>query len=132
MGWRQSDTRCSKMKGDHYPQHPYAVFLVVEYLCERISATNGQSLLESFQAVLSKLPRKYKGDFICDRWRDFRIAIDEVYKAKPEADVFPHALTSAFLRNVNRQKDSQEQILDAREKLVLKTKPAANGKQRVK
>lgn len=132
MRWRQSDTRCSKMNEDHYPLHPYSVFLAVEYLCKRASAISAQSVVDSFQTALSKLPARDKRDFLCEHWRDFRLAIEEVCKAKPDADCFPHALTSVFLRNVNRQKDSKDQVEDDRERLVLKTKPIAKNMQRVK
>lgn len=119
------------MNEEHCPQHPYAVFLAVEYLCKRASATNGPPLVDSFRAALFKL-RANEKDFLCEKCRDLKLAMEEVFKARPEADVLPHALTFAFLKNVNRQKTSRDQIGDAREKLVLKTKPAARDKRSLK
>lgn len=119
MRWRQSDARCSKMsQGQHYPHHPYAVFLTVERLCKRMSGPRGQSRVDSFRVELANLPQRDNRDFLCKQWRDFRLAIEEVYSTKNETGFIPYALTSAFLKNVARPKTSVENVLDAQEKLT--------------
>jgi hypothetical protein len=132
MRWRQSAARCSKMDKQEHPQLAYAVFLAIEHLCNHLTSTSGESLTDSFQTALSKLPVADKRNFICEKWRDFKFAIKQVYDAKHETGSIPYALTFTFLRNVNRQKTSVNLILDTQERLVLKMKPTPKGKQGVK
>ena len=124
MRWRQSDTRCSKMLADAFAQHPYAVFQLIERLLRRIGAKHGRSLLSAFLAELLKLPKKeiYPRDSICEQWRDFRLAIEEVSDSKHQSGCIPYVITSAFLRNVSRQKTSLDNVLDAQEKVGLSVK----------
>lgn len=124
MRWRQSDTRCSKMPADAYAQYPYAVFQLTERLLRRIEAKRGKSLVGAFRAELLKLPKKenYPRDSICEQWRDFRLAIEEVSQSKHQSGFIPYALTSAFLRNVSRQKTSVDNVLDAQERVSFERK----------
>lgn len=126
MRWRQSVARCFTMREENYPQQPYALFRVIEILCKRISGKRGQSPVDMFRTALLKMPkstgRGYEVDFLCERWRDLMLAIEEVSNAKPDSDSTPDAITSAFLRNVSRPKTSVDNVLDAQEKLTPKTK----------
>ncbi len=124
MRWRQSETRCSKMPADSYAQHPYAVFQLIERLLRRIGAKRGKSLADEFRTELLKLPQKdtYPRDSICQQWRDFRLAIEEVSKSQHQSGFIPYAITSAFLRNVSRQKTSVDNVLDLQDRLTLKPK----------
>ncbi len=124
MRWRQSDSRCSKMPADSYAQHPYAIFQLIERLLKRIRAKRSESLTGEFQAELLKLPKNesYPRDSICEQWRDFRLAVEEVSKSRHQSGFIPYAITSAFLRNVSRQKTSVDNVLDVQERLTLKTK----------
>ncbi|MGC2119612.1 MAG: hypothetical protein WA644_11060, partial [Candidatus Acidiferrales bacterium] len=137
MRWRQSDTRCSKMPADSFAQHPYVVFRLVERLFLRVGARRGKSLAERFRAALLNLPKKenYPRDSICQQWRDFRLAVEEVLKSKHQQAFIPYAITSAYLRNVSRPKTSLDNVRDSREKLSLPRKkarvPKRKGKIRV-
>ena len=124
MRWRQSDTRCSKMLADAFAQHPYAVFLLIERLLRRMGAKRGKFLLGAFRSELLKTPKKenYPRDSICEQWRDFRLAVEEVSKSKHQSGFIPYAITSAFLKNVSRQKTSADNVLDAQEKVGLSKK----------
>lgn len=124
MRWRQSETRCSKMLADAFAQHPYAVFQLIERLFRRIGAKRRKSLLGAFQAELLKLPKNdyYPRDSICEQWRDLSLAVEEVSKSKHQSGFIPYAITSAFLRNVSRQKTSLDNVLDAQGKLGLNAK----------
>ncbi len=134
--WRQSDTRCSKMPADSFAQHPYVVFRLVERLFLRIGARRGKSFADRFRAELLSLPKKetYPRDSICQQWRDFRLAVEEVLKSKHQEAFIPYAITSAYLRNVSRSKTSQDNIRDSRERLSLQEKrrriPKRKGKIR--
>ena len=121
MRWRQSDTRCSKMMADDFGQHPYEVFQLIKRLLRRIGVKHGKSLLGAFRSELLKMPKKenYPRDSICEQWRDFRLAIEEVSKSKHQSGFIPYAITSAFLRNVSRQKTSVDNVLDAQERIDL-------------
>lgn len=120
MRWRQSVARCSDMPTDAGTQHPHAVFQLIDRLIRRIGARRGKFAANSFQMELMKLPKKerYPRDFLCNQWRDLRLAIEEVCKTKHERGFTPYAVTSAFLRNVARQKTSVDSVLDAEEKLT--------------
>jgi hypothetical protein len=120
MRWRRSVERCSKMPADEGTQHPYAVFLLIDRLIRRIGARRAKFAVYSFQMELMKLPKKerYPRDFLCNQWRDFRLAVEEVCKTKHERGFVPYVMTSAFLRNVARQKTSVDSVLDAEEKLT--------------
>lgn len=124
MRWRQSETRCSRMPADSYAQHPYAVFQLIERLFRRIGGKRGESLTDEFRAELLKLPKseRYPRDSICEQWRDFRLAIEEVSKSRHQSGFIPYAITSAFLKNVSRQKTSVDNVLDVQERLTLKAK----------
>lgn len=126
MRWRQSDARCSKMREKkHNPLHPYAIFLTIQLLCELVTGKRGQSRADSFRVALARLPQNYHRDLLCSRWRDLRLAIEEVFSGKPEAGFVPYVLTSAYLRNANRLKTPLDNVLDAKESVVLsKTKEA--------
>ncbi|HEV2315358.1 MAG TPA: hypothetical protein VGR94_08645 [Candidatus Acidoferrales bacterium] len=121
MRWRQSEARCSKMPANSFKPYPYAVFQLIKRLLRRTGAKRGKSLLGAFRAELLKLPKKenYPRDSICEQWRDFRLAIEEVSKSKHQSGFIPNAITSEFLRNVSRQKTSVDNVLDAQEKLGL-------------
>lgn len=120
MRWRQSETRCSKMLADAFVQHPYAVFLLIERLLRRMGAKRRKLRLAVFRAELLKLPKKenYPRDSLCEQWRDLKLAIEEVSQSKCERGFVPYALTSAFLRNVARQKTAVDNVMDAQENLL--------------
>jgi hypothetical protein len=119
MRWRQSDARCSKLhEKQRYPLYPYAMFLTIERLCKRVSGIRGQSPVDSFRAELDKLLQSTSRNSLCNQWRDFRLAIEEVYSANHEAGFIPYALTAAFLRNTSRLKTPRDTVLDIAEAFV--------------
>lgn len=132
MRWRQSETRCSKMSADSFAQHPYVVFRLVERLFLRIGAKRDKSLTDRFREELLSLPKKeaYPRDSICQQWRDFRLAVEEVLKTQDQEGFIPYAITSAYLRNVSRPKTSLDNIRDSREKLSLPRKRARLPKRK--
>lgn len=121
MRWRQSEARCSKMPANPFVQYPCAVVQIIERLLPRIRAKRGKSLADDFRAELLKLPKKdaYPRDSICQQWRDFRMAVEEVSKSQNQSGSFPYVITSAFLRSVSRPKTSVDNVLDAQERLIL-------------
>lgn len=123
MRWRQSLVRCSKFGADVGTQYPYAVFQLIDRVWRRMGMRLGRTPVDSFRAELLKLPKKsYLRDRLCEQWRDLRLVIEEACKAKHEPGFVPYALTSAFLRNLSRQKTSVDYVLDAQEKLTVPSK----------
>jgi len=120
LRWRQSDARCSKVREDTRVQHPDAVFQLIDRLTRRMGGRLGKASVGFFRAGLLKLPKKdrYPREFLCEQWRDLRLAIEEISEKKLERGFIPYALTSAFLKNVARPKTSVDNVLDAQEKLT--------------
>ena len=109
----------------HHPQHPYAMFQIIETICRRIGVERDDLMVDSFRTGLLKLRKRegYRVDFPCERWRDLRMAITEVSKSQCEEARRPYAVTSAFLKNVVRPKNAAACVLDTR-KIVAVRKPA--------
>lgn len=121
-GWRQSHRRCSAMREDSIQQLPYAVFLVVSRIWERRSREFRQAPTDLFRSGLLKLPKKKDEstrDFLCEKWRDLRMATEESWNPKHPSAFIPYAITSAFFRNLYRAKGSVDRVLEAKEKLIL-------------
>lgn len=159
MRWRHSDTRCVilKKKEDenkkrlvsefrraghheladqlerdkHRPEHPYAVFTVIELLFRRVRSKSAKSVTDLFRAEVLKLPKKepYPRDFLCEHWRDLKRAIEEVWQIKPAREFIPHAVTSAFLKNTCGSKTDADRVLDTQEKLPT-AKPKRNWRSK--
>ncbi|MGH9684409.1 MAG: hypothetical protein ACRD4S_12465 [Candidatus Acidiferrales bacterium] len=120
MRWRQSDARCSKMPAEGYARHPYAVFQIIEHIYRRSSKEFSPAPVDSFRAELLKLSKKngHQCDFLCEKWRDLKLAIEKSWQPKGDNELMPYAITSAFLNNVSRPKGAVESVLDAHERLV--------------
>lgn len=159
MRWRHSDTRCvilKKKEGEnnnrlvrefrraghhqladqlerdkHRPEHPYAVFTVIELLLRRVRSKSAKSVTDLFRAEVLKLPKKepYPRDFLCEHWRDLRLAIEEVLQTDREEEFIPHAITSTFLKNTCLSKNDAGRILDTQEKLST-AKPKRNSRSK--
>ena len=122
MGWRQSHRRCSAMRPDSFRQLPYSVFLLIYRIWQRRSGQFREAPVDFFRAQLLTLPKE-KGDspraWLCEKWRDLRIAIEESWSPKHPSAFVPHAITSAFFTNLYRMKSPVDRVLEDQEKLVL-------------
>jgi len=119
MKWRQSFARCSHMQFNT-PYYEYQVLEVISEISARLSEEIKEPL-EFFRADLLKRSRTpdYTRQFLRDRWRDLRLAIEECWNLRADDhSKFPFILSSIFIQNTTRQKDAKEQLLSDREKLV--------------
>lgn len=120
MGWRQSLNRCSGMPLNP-PRLEYSVFEVIAEIWSHRSKEFEVAPVEFFRTGLLKLSKKwsYPRQFLCDKWRDLRSAIDECWKSTKPPDFIPFELTSIFMRYAKQQKNAAEQILAERDKLQV-------------
>lgn len=121
MGWRQSHRRCAAMPADSFRQLPYCVFLLISRIWERRREEFREAPLEFFRAQLMKWPREKDNstrDHLREKWRDLRIAIEESWNANHPSGLIPYAITSAFLKKLNRVKSSVDRVLEDQEKLI--------------
>jgi hypothetical protein len=118
MRWRQSFTRCSTMPFNR-PRLEYAVFEAISEVWSRRSEDFEEVPVEFFRAGLLRLSKKigYTRQFLCERWHDLKLAIEECWKSKQAPAFIPFVLTSIFMRNTTRQKNPVERILADRDKL---------------
>ena len=121
MKWRQSFARCAHMQFNT-PSQEYQVLEVISEISKRLSP-EAEEPIKFFRADLLKRSRTpdYTRQFLRDRWRDLRLAIEECWRLKPDdpgAGAFPFVLCSIFMRNATRQKDAKDQLLSDTEKLV--------------
>jgi hypothetical protein len=69
----------------------------------------------------SKLVARKRSDstrqFMCQHWSDLKLAIDESWKSEQFPADIPYVIGSFFMRNVNRPKNDEEQILAEAESL---------------
>lgn len=100
-------------------QFPYRVFEVVSHIWRRRPKELQTAPTEFFKVKILKLPKKGRSirDTLCRGWRDFRLAIEECWKALPTEDFMPYAITAAFIRNKDRPKTAAERVMDEREML---------------
>jgi hypothetical protein len=120
MKWRQSFARCADMPFNT-PLQEYQVLEVISEISTRLPEEIKELPLDSFRAALLKRSRRpdYTRQFLRDRWRDLRLAIEECWNLRADdAEAFPFLLSSTFMRNATRQKDAKEQLLSDREKLA--------------
>lgn len=120
MRWRQSYLRCSHMPLNE-PRLHYQVLQVVLKLWKHRRGESSDSLIEFFKTQLPKLPKKlgYTRDFLLENCRDFRLAIEECFSKEHEVGEAPYVLTSTFMGNTRKQKNSLERVLAEQEKLKL-------------
>jgi len=120
MKWRQSFARCAHMQFNA-PSQEYQVLEVISEISTSLPEGTKKPPLDFFQAALLKRSRRpdYTRQFLRDRWRDLRLAIEECSNLRAdEPGAFPFILSSIFMRNATRQKDAREQLLSDREKLA--------------
>lgn len=121
MKWRQSFDRCCGMQFNP-PAQEYEVWELLSEICSRLPERGSDQSTTFFRTELLKRSRSldHTRRFICDRWRDLRLAIEECWKERNESpDGLPFLLSSAFMRNARKQKDAREQILTDAEKLPV-------------
>ena len=120
MRWRQSYVRCSRMSFNE-PRLQYRVFEAISRIWSRVPEESKRPSIEFFQAELLRLPKKsgYIRQFLCDNWRDLKLAIGECLTSRQPPTSTPFVLTSIFMRNVTRQKTAAERILMERDRLAI-------------
>jgi hypothetical protein len=120
MRWRQSYSRCSKMPYDSEPHLWYGVLETLTQMWECRSEEFNEAPVEFFRAGLLSMPNKrgYGRQFLCENWRDVRLAIEECWKLNLSGLAVPFTITSLFVRNVSRQKTAVESVLAAQERLT--------------
>jgi len=121
MGWRQSDERCSDFPEESFVQLPYRIFLAISHVLDRIEWESSEISTDLFQRELLSLPKKHREaqQDLCHAWRDLKLAIAECSQANYERGFMPYAISSAFLRNLQRLKGPIETVLDEQDKLAL-------------
>ncbi len=129
--WRQSFNRCSKMTPGFFVRQPYAIFLVTTRTWDRRPEEFSQAPIDFFRVEILKLAdaerkklarkKRYDStpDFLLECWRDFRLAVEECWNPKQQDALIPYALSSAFLRKRQCQKNPLDRVLDAQERLSL-------------
>lgn len=120
MGWRQSHRRCSAMREESFVQLPYRIFLTISRIWKRRAKGFHKAPVDFFRAGLLRLPKKDSEgrDFLCEKWRDFRMAIEGSWNPKHPSAFIPYAITSAFFRNLYRMKSSVDRVLEGQERLI--------------
>lgn len=120
MDWRQSHRRCSAMRGESFVQLPYRIFLTISRIWKRRAKEFRKAPVDFFRAELLRLSKKDDEghDFLCEKWRDLRIAIEGSWNPKHPSAFIPYAITSAFFRNLYRVKSSVDRVLEVQEKLI--------------
>ena len=120
MGWRESSDRCPKMvRSPAFGHFHYGISEAIAHIWRRRPKDIKEAPIEFFRAQILGLPQKGNAtrDAFCRGWRDLRLAIEECWAAKHGEDFMPYAITSAFLRNLVRQKTDLERMLDEHEML---------------
>ncbi len=121
MKWRQSFARCAHMEFNT-PSREYQVLEVISEISTHLPEEIKEPPLDFFQAALLKRSRtpNYTRQFLRDHWRDLRHAIEECSNLRADdPGKFPFILSSVFMRNATRQKDTREQLLSDTEKLMV-------------
>ncbi|HEV2489122.1 MAG TPA: hypothetical protein VGT03_04885 [Candidatus Acidoferrales bacterium] len=120
MGWRQSHRRCSAMWEESFVQLSYRIFLTISRIWNRRAREFHETPVDFFRAELLRLSKKdgEGRDFLCEKWRDLRMAIEESWNPKHPSAFIPYAITSAFFRNLYRVKSSVDRVLEGQERLI--------------
>jgi hypothetical protein len=118
MKWRQSYTRCSHMP---YVAGDRQAHLVLEMLLKiwdkRPRELEGPPI-DFFRSKLVS-PKRFDStrQFMRQHWSDLSLAIKETWKSEQFPADIPYVIGSIFMRNVNRTKNAEEQILAEDESL---------------
>jgi hypothetical protein len=136
MGCRRSFLRCSLSPSPLWPHLHYDVFRTIERSWER-SGKNRQSMLKVCQEEICRLPKtirmtpsersalgttkKVRGNFsreyLCERWRDLRLAIESSPIDRLPRSAVPYLICSQFHMNLSKPKSAADLVLAEREKI---------------
>jgi hypothetical protein len=117
MKWRQSCDRASSLPDEWVVRLPYLVVCAISLICKRWDGEFQPAPTKFFGDQLAKLPRNHREARECfsHNWHDLRLAIEECRKSDHPRPFIPYAISSAFMRNLHREKSFSERLLDSRE-----------------
>jgi hypothetical protein len=118
MKWRQSYTRCSHMPyvaGDR--QAHLVLDMLLKIWDKRPRELEGPPI-DFFRSKLVS-PKRFDStrQFMRQHWSDLSLAIKQTWKSEQFPADIPYVIGSIFMRNVNRTKNAEEQILAEDESL---------------
>jgi len=120
MQWRQSYTLCSGMPYELDAHPHYRAWETLRKIWRRRPTEFAKAPVEFFESSVVSLPKKtgYMRQFLCENWRDLRLAIEQSWNAKDPPEYVPFVLTTTFLNLQSRQKNAVERVLAEQEKLT--------------
>ncbi len=137
MKWRQSHTRCTKLKCETWPTLEYTKFLTIEKTWKLRHSHPGLAVVDLFRAEIAELPRTVEteiGDWpharlkkvripnplrvqFADDFMFLRIAIEEVLDTNPLPQRVPFLIASRFSANRGKGRTALQSVLAYSERI---------------
>jgi hypothetical protein len=122
MNWRQSQTRCREFPIKIDKDFNYQVLELVLKLTKRLrtslTAASPNTISNTFRRMGSS--RRADMRFLADKWRDFRLTLEEASNDKLSESCLPFVVASRFLKRTRSLKSRSELFLGESERLDFK------------